>query len=222
MPNERSPQDKASEYADYYLGNQDFQSALRGVINLACQYLAGHLPAGQASQRRSEFQRASSHAKGLRQLLSRIDHPAIAAAMRPITPKPPGSKLQPKSESGQGVTAGSSLSLRLVEVAYAMDVLERLADGLAVAASREEPARHRPSTRDPIIFAVEALAALWMETRKELPTASFNGKRFGDFALAVLGSRGLGCAEATVCTAVRYVIKALKESQTGNPSLQPG
>ena len=210
---------EADKLAGFYLGDQDHQPALDGVIRVTRDYLAGHPPAGGASRRRSELERASAHAKGLRHLLGNIDHQAIVVAMGPGT----GGKMQ---EAGgpfpEGGFTGSSWSLRRGELAYAMDVLERLTRGLAAAADREKPLQHRPGVRDPILFGVEALAALWVEARKEAPTASFKEKEFGDFALAVLGQRGLKCDEPTVYTAVRYVVRAQKAPRLGAGSPQSG
>ena len=215
MPPEILSTDSLGLLAAYYLGNQDLVTPLRAVIDFAWKYLAGHRPEGEAGLRQSQFNQAQKHAQGLMRLLRQIDHGAIALAMQPMTPitvnQPPGTKAIPATAVGP---AGSSIAFHRAEVAYSMDLLERLSHGLKLAASQEKPVRHRPKTADPIVFAIKALAGLWIQAGRPRPTANFKKQQFGEFVMTMLGPKGLGCGEATVRTAIRHYVAESKKPQS--------
>jgi hypothetical protein len=185
-----------------FLGAQAYGTALRNILTYTERYVNGYQPVGKAGNRRTAINSAAKHAVALSRLLGQIDLRTLAEAMD-NDPRHPR-KLAP---------------LMLTELLAFLETLLDVSKGLNLAADREPVRVSRPPIADPIILAVEALAALWLKARGEAPTRSYKAYGFGDFALTVLGPKLHGLPAASVRQAVRQV---LEKNRTSSRSLAKG
>lgn len=198
-----------------FLGNQDLAPILKNICELTRKYKADRLPEGGVSQRKADLISAAKRAQGLRNALGKLDQRVLVEAMgnprgepilSPDTPPPGAIANLPFEPPALPSVYRSYLYIHLAELDGFMAKLERIATALNAASQTLPIARGRPPTRDPLVFAMEALAELWRRTHDEQPKYSFKQNQFGDFALTLLGSNGLKFEDKAVRTAVRNLL----------------
>lgn len=159
--------------------------------------------------RRDAFSRAVNAVHGASNALGRVNQERLMAMM---TLEPPTGVDGPTAASlldDAGELEGPSpVESQSVELEILRDQLRRVSLALIALRDREPSVpRGAPPVRDPVVFAVEGLGAIWKQFRPAVPLSiSENHGRFGGFAISFLTAPPLDLPEPNVRTAVRYYV----------------
>ncbi len=185
------------------------QAALASTSEWVLRMLRGADPETGAA-RRDAFSRAASAVHRAANALGRVNQERLLAMM--TTLEPPTGVDGPTAASLLGdageLEGPSPVESQSVEVEILRDQLRRVSLALIALRDRESSVpRGAPPVRDPVVFAVEGLGAIWKRFRPAVPLSiSENHGRFGGFAISFLTAPPLDLPEPNVRTAVRYYV----------------
>jgi hypothetical protein len=172
--------------------------ALEQVLDVVERYLTESGSTKVRSRRADTAKSALHHASELRRRFGQLDPMLFVEA----SGTPPG----------EGVAVPAK-ALRLATHLEFLAGLERTEAALRHPSGELLPKRRgQPETPDAILFGIEALAALWQQSRGVPPTYSQKAGAFG--AMVLDGFRLLGgkVAEAAVNTPLRTFIAGLRKA----------
>jgi hypothetical protein len=189
-----------------YLPNRpDLASALEQVLAFVERYLTESDATTVRSRRADTAKSALHHASELRRRLGQLDPMLFVEA----SGTPPG----------EGVAVPAK-AVRLAAHLEFLAGLDRTDAALRHLSGELLPKRRgQPETSDAIVFGIEALAALWQQSRGVPPTSSTKARGFGALVLDAFGLLGSKVPEAAVKTALRRFIA---ERRTAEPSASSG
>ena len=190
------------------------QQALRSTAEWIARMVAGQDPTTGAA-RQAAFSRAAAAAGRLTALLGKLDAEKLVGSWALSDPEPPRDSLGRATRADEAPRAAEPPAdgdRRLEQLARLRGRLSHVADSLRALASREPASRRgAPSLPDPLLFAIECLAAIWRRFHPEVPlTGSRNRGGFNEFACAFLNAPPFDFSEETIQTAVRYYVASAR------------
>jgi hypothetical protein len=188
------------ELAGIYPPNRpDLASALEQVLDVVERYLTESDATTVRSRRADTAKSVLHHASELRRRLGRLDPMLFVEASGP----PPG----------EGVAVPAK-AVRLAAHLEFLTGLDRTEAALRHLSKNLLPKRRdQPETSDAILFGIEALAALWQQSRGVPPTSSQKVGAFGAMVLDVFRLLGGKVPEAAAKTALRRVIAGRRRAE---------
>jgi hypothetical protein len=159
--------------AKRYLGSERWANELANIVRLCSQMASGHQWWGTATNRRRDIAYAIKAANRLQIALGRVNLRQLVAAMG--EPDSTASREEPDTPRSQAPEL-SSTPARLTELELFMGRLRSIQAALVTIHDREpEPREGRPRVDDALLFAVEALEALWAQARGEIKRGATGG-----------------------------------------------
>ena len=189
---------------------------LADAVSLVDQMRRGAASLNTGSGRRRDLEAAASHARSLRRQIGSINLAKVAPfwdSYRMPIPESAAPRPDAEETDAPGTPAGMMISqtpLALFEFGLLLDLLERFEQVFTAGSRAAKLPAHHPGHGDPIRFAVERAAYIWIGALGRPPGL---GRKAGGFYAMVSDLYGTGTGlfdERALYTVIRDVVPKLR------------